>query len=202
MFQIVGIVFFFLLAFVCIVFFCTGQNLGSYVARQRCLIANGTELTCDITSSVLGPRLTVGTPIVDFELLNFGVPNVTCEKTLVVHNVSDIPAAFALCESNLTPAAFTDTDANVACQGQGVLSFFPGVGVVEPRASRTIRVVYQPQACQRLRTNIEVHVLNGRTVFAAARAEVQAPQVVMTPSAIPLGYLQNPPTTTSIMILS
>ena len=87
----------------------------------------------------------------DFGLLNFGIPNVSEQAPLEIENLSETPAYFSLCESGFMPPPFCQTAADetaVEASETGVLSFYPGVGVLPPLSRRALTVVFRPHACQ------------------------------------------------------
>lgn len=100
---------------------------------------------------------------------------------MTIENLSDIPAPFSLCEAGFAPFEYSSQDDHhVEASENGVLSFYPGVGVLAPHSRRDVTVVFRPHQCQRLRTFVQVHVQhtsNRPPIQVSVRGEVQVQNV-------------------------
>lgn len=61
------------------------------------------------------------------------------------------------------------------------LRFSPSTGVLNPREAGTIVITFTPSSCQSFRAIVACHTERGNAQRVYARAEVQAPKVVLDP---------------------
>lgn len=166
------------------------DSLGLHKHDLACSFDKGTTSMLRVEALVIGPTIRMKVPCLDFGLLNLGIPGVKKEVRVPFVNASDSEASFSFCEKGSNPAPFLplqDDFRRFQDSGNAYkLTFNPTRGVLGPREKGETTVTFVPTRATRLRTHIECHVKHGDTQYVTAKAEVQAPKVVLYPMSIDL----------------
>ncbi|CEO99620.1 unnamed protein product (mitochondrion) [Plasmodiophora brassicae] len=168
-------------------------RLDQLVAHLDCDVALGAPVHVRLETDVIGPMVSIDESALEFGLVNFGVAAVRHTRLLTLRNVLTVPVAFAVTELGFPGPPFPDRRGCRQCNRTGhapgsQLSFAPSSGVIPAGATLQVGVSFSPIRCGRYRATVAVEVPDGGTgAYVEARAEVQAPDIVLRQNVIDLG---------------
>ena len=153
----------------------------------------------DLNILCTGLTFQIHTSLIDFGLLNFGIPGVSSSQTFSITNTSAVPANYVLYQSDHPIPSFQES--LYLSHQDSVLFFDPPLGLLDPNATKVIKVTYKPRLCERMRLKIACSVENGETYIFNSRGEVQAPNISLSLNSFNLGtcYINVPKNFTLIM---
>ncbi|KAM6977672.1 deleted in lung and esophageal cancer protein 1 [Aplochiton taeniatus] len=146
--------------------FLTGGKPGKVVTSLLCHIQHHHQpVSLSIEATFKGPCLSLNVPSVDLGLLRLGDQALS---TVLLTNTTELEASWTLTER-------TDSQRRYRSQ----VAVEPCSGVLPPRASCSVDVLFRPELCQHFETMLELAVEDGTGCHLSVQADVQSPQVCL-----------------------
>ncbi|CAH2281942.1 Hypothetical predicted protein [Pelobates cultripes] len=153
---------------------CTGGQIGFTSQKVKCHIEHSSEpVILGVEATFKGPVVTIDVPSLDLGLIKLGNKAVSI---ITIVNNSSLVAKWRMQESR----------ACISERGEEESPFFitPEKGELPPLGTAKLKVLFQPLACQRLETTLQLQVDNGEASYLPVSASVQLPQACLLSSLL------------------